>query len=121
MAEFFTTEVSLNWYLERFEKYTGQKIRYIERHGYREQARMIYLQDSKANEYFSAKNHQFRICMDMGTLDFTHAPEAGDLCVKVMFEKENPGTEVVSVRNPAYCDKWVLTCRKENGKEKNND
>lgn len=114
MAKFFTAEVDLNWYLDMFEKYTGEQIRNVERCGYRDQCRLIYLKDKKANEYFSNANYQFRLDMDTGTLDFCRAPEAGDLCVKALFEKENPGTEVVAVKNSTYSDKWVLSCRKEN-------
>lgn len=121
MAKFFKAEVSLSWYFEMFEKYTGEIIRNIEKYGFRDQCRIIYLKDPKANERFSVcgrSYYQFRLMMDTGTLDFCRAPEAGDLCVKALFEKENPGTEVVAVENPAYSDKWVLTIREENLEEK---
>lgn len=119
MAKFYTAEVDLNWYLEMFEKYTGEQIHSIERYGYRDQCRIIYLKDQKANDRFSVDHgngayYQFRLDMDTGTLAFCRAPEAGDLCVKALFEKERPGTEVVAVKNPAYSNKWVLSCRKEN-------
>lgn len=121
MAKFFTAKVDLNWYLEMFEKYTGEQIRSVERHGYRDQCRIINLKDPNANERFSVRHtgpygayYQFRLDMDTGTLDFCQAPEAGDLCVKALFEKENPGTEVVDVKNPSYSTEWVLSCRKEN-------
>lgn len=112
MAKFFTAQVDLCWYLEKFEKCTGEEIRSIERHGYRDQCRIINLKNPKANERFSNANYQFRLDMDTGTLDFCRAPEAGDLCVKALYEKENPGTEVVSIKNLADSDKWVLLCRK---------
>lgn len=120
MAKFFTTEVSLNWFLEMFEKYTGEQIRTIERYGYRDQCRIIYLKDQKANERFSVCGrtyYQFRLMMDTGTLDFCRAPEAGDLCVKSLFEKDNSGTEVISIKNIPYSDKWVLQFRKEDLEE----
>jgi hypothetical protein len=119
MAKFFTAEVDLNWYLEMFEKYTGEQIRSVERYGYRDQCRIIDLKDRNANERFSVcysgpngAYYQFRLNMDTGTLDFCRAPEAGDLCVKALFEKENPGMEVVAVNHSTYSDKWVLSCRK---------
>ena len=112
MAKFYTAEVDLCWYLEMFEKYTSEEIRSIERYGYRDQCRIINLKNPKANERFSNVNYQFRLDMDTGTLYFCRAPEAGDLCVKALYEKENPGTEVVTVKNPAYSDKWLLSCRK---------
>ena len=112
MAKFFTAGVDLNWYLEMFEKYTGEEIRSVERYGFRDQCRIINLKNPKANERFSNANYQFRLDMDTGTLDFCRAPEAGDLCVKALFEKENPGMEVVAIQHSTYSDRWILSCRK---------
>lgn len=120
MAKFYNDEVDRNWYLEMFEKYTGQQISRTEIWGYRDQVMRIFLKDPEANERFSIRYHassnlfyQLELDLDMGTLNHCKLPEAKEWSVAGMYRSEHPGVDVLEVRPKAYSSSWIITCRKE--------
>lgn len=117
MAKFSTVEVNKNWYLEMFEKYTGQRIARTRTYGYRNQVLDLILEDPEANEKFSTRYgkssfFQLQLDLDTGTLCYCKLPEADKWSVGGMYESENPGVKVMEVR-PLLGGGWILTCRKE--------
>lgn len=118
MARFFSDNVDLNWWLDAFERHSGEKIKRMETFGYRNQCKDLYLADPEADKKYGFNmlddshgySHRMYLDLDTGGLRGSRLAEAFGVCE--LYMKDHPGVEVLEVAHD-FGGGWRISCREE--------